>query len=503
MLLKLEGGEPLYLQVYHALSRAIEDERFPPSTRLPGTRTLARELGVSRTVVLQAFERLESEGVITGSPGSGTYVLGRAEPLPATLAAVGTVEAGSPIGPLGTDLLSPSPWAVRARGAMLAQAVGSDQAAEDLLDLAQARTFQDGQGARRWRQALLASLDEPADDLRDIRGLAELRRALALELRQSRAINVDPDEIMVVSGIQQARDLAARVLVQPGVSIALEEPCEPAVRATFAAAGARLIPCKVGASGFDIEQYTSELASTSLAYVMPSQQFPTGVVMGVQQRVSLLRWAYARGAYVIEDDFEPEHRLVSTAAPPLFAIDRRAQVIHIGALAREFFPGLHMAYVIAPRALRPFFEAAKWVADRGARFLMQRVLSRYLSTGEYQSNLRRLFVLLVEKRATLVAALKQCFGEHAVVAGDTVNGALLVHFPDTPGADTGAWLAHAEVLGVRVASAHTWYARPPTHAVLLLRYAHVPGERLDDAARRLALAHNEIVPPASSRAIAC
>lgn len=386
---------------------------------------------------------------------------------------------------------------------MPVQMIGSGQAANDLLDMAQARTFQDNQGARRWRQTLLAALDEPNDDLRDIRGLAELRRALALELRQSRAIHVDPDEVLVVAGIQQARDLVARVLVQPGVSVALEEPCDPAVRATFAAVGARLIPCAVSASGFDIEHYASELTSTSLAYVMPSQQFPTGVVMGVQQRLSLLRWAYARGAYVIEDDFEPEHRLVSNAAPPLFAIDQRAQVIHIGALAREFFPGLHMAYLIAPRALRPFFEAAKWVADRGARFLMQRVLAHYLSTGEYQRNLRRLFVQLVEKRATLVAALSRYFGERAIATGDTVSGALLVQFPGTANSATDAWLARAEALGVRVASARAWYARPPAYAVLLLRYAHVPGGRLDDAVRRLALAHDETEPHASLQAIAC
>ncbi|MGA0587065.1 PLP-dependent aminotransferase family protein [Dyella sp. KRB-257] len=503
MLLKLDGGEPLYVQVYRALSRAIEDGRFPPSTRLPGTRTLARELGVSRTVVLQAYEQLESEGVIAGSPGSGTFVQGRAEPAPTTLVPAGAVEVDALTGALQKDLLSPSPWAVRARDGMPVPAMGSGQAAGDLLDLAQARTFQDDQGARRWRQALLAALNEPHDDLRDIRGLAELRRALALELHQSRAINVDPDEILVVAGIQQARDLVARVLVQPGMSIALEEPCDPAVRATFAAMGARLMLCAVGTSGFDIEYYAAQLASASLAYVMPSQQFPTGAVMGVRQRLSLLRWAYARGAYVIEDDFEPEHRLVSNAAPPLFAIDQRAQVIYIGALAREFFPGLHMGYVIAPRALRPFFEAAKWVADRGARFLMQRVLARYLSTGEYQSNLRRLFVLLVEKRAALVAALSRYFGERAIVTGDTVSGALLVQFPDAATSVTDAWLARAEAIGVRAVSAAAWYARPPAHAVLLLRYAHVQGERLDAAVRLLALAYDEIKPHASLQAIAC
>ena len=401
MLLKLEGGEPLYLQVYRALCRAIEDGRFPVSARLPGTRTLARQLGVSRTVVLQAFEQLESEGVIAGSRGSGTFVKGRTKATLTTLGSTVNFDLGTTAGPARANLPGPSPWGLRARDVMPVQDSFSEGKPENMLDLADPHVFQDAQGTRRWRQALLDSLDERGDAPQDIRGLAELRRALALELHQSRGVHVDPDDILIVAGIQQARDLTARVLVQPGVSIAIEEPCDPGVRTTFAAAGARLVPCSVGRSGVDIERYASDLADTSLIYVMPSQQFPTGAVMGERQRLSLLNWAYLRGAYVIEDDFAPEHQLVSMAAPPLLAIDQREQVIHIGAFAREFFPALHMAYVIAPRALRPFFEAAKWIADHGARFLMQRVLTRYLSTGDYQRNLRRLSMLLavLETRA--------------------------------------------------------------------------------------------------------
>lgn len=502
MLLKLEGGAPLYLQVYRALWRAIEDGRFPASSRLPGTRTLARQLGVSRTVVLQAFDQLESEGVVAGNRGSGTYVRGRAKApsLPA-LRSTGEFDHGATGTQLRGNLPGPSPWGLRARDVVPAPSPFSEGKFDNVVDLADPHDFQDAQGTRRWRQALLDSLDERGDAPQDIRGLAELRRALALELHQSRGVHVDPDDILIVAGIQQARDLTARVLVQPGVSIAIEEPCDPGVRTTFAAAGARLVPCSVGRSGVDIERYASDLADTSLIYVMPSQQFPTGAVMGERQRLSLLNWAYLRGAYVIEDDFAPEHQLVSMAAPPLLAIDQREQVIHIGAFAREFFPALHMAYVIAPRALRPFFEAAKWIADHGARFLMQRVLTRYLSTGDYQRNLRRLSMLLAEKRSKLLAALERHLGGYALVEGVSVSGALLIHFSDLSNALTDSLVIHARSCGLRVASAHGYYASPLAHVTLLLRYAHVPSEQMDEAMCRLAQAYHEIAPTSALRAI--
>ncbi|MBU6249160.1 MAG: PLP-dependent aminotransferase family protein [Xanthomonadaceae bacterium] len=507
MMLKLGGGEPLYLQVYRALCGAIEDGRFAPGTRLPGTRTLARELGVSRTVVLQAFEQLESEGITVGNRGSGTYVRVRAEPEPTEawprpLRTTGA-EASPPLA-FRSDLPAPSPWALRTVGAL----PGTDrvQAApldEGMLDFTDLRPFQDTRGHRRWRQALADALDDGRGMPQDVQGLPELREALALELRQERDIEVDPKDILVVSGIQQARDLIARVLVQPGMAVGVEDPGYRGVRTTFAAAGARVQHCAVGPDGLDVDAHAVALAEARLLYVMPAQQFPTGAVMPEALRLRVLAWAYRQGAYVVEDDFEPEHRLVSQALPPLFALDRRQQVIYIGAFAREFFPALRMAYVIAPPALRPYLEAAKWVADRGAGFLMQRALARYLASGEYQRNLRRLFVLLAARRERLLASLARHFGDRAVADGEAASGTLLVHFPAVPAARAGRLVEQAASCGVRVGSAHVYYAHPPAHLTLLLRYAHVPNGRIDEAVRRLAEAYDGLVQAAHPHAEAC
>lgn len=503
MLLKLEGGEPLYLQVYRALCRAIEDGRFPPATRLPGTRTLAQELGVSRTVVLQAFAQLESEGITVGSRGSGTYVRARSdrEPLDDVHRALPR-PASLPV-PFRADLPGPSPWALRMFGAMPpADRTAPAGSGGDLLDFTDQRPFQDAQGSRRWRQTLMEALQERRGAPQDIRGVAELREAVAQELRQERGIVADPQDILIVSGIQQARDLIARVLVQPGMAVGVEDPGYRGVRATFAAAGARVVHCAVGPNGLDVDAHAQSLAEARLLYVMPAQQFPTGAVMPEAQRLRLLAWAYLEGAYVVEDDFEPEHRLVSQAVPPLFALDRREQVIYIGAFAREFFPALRMAYVVAPPALRRYLAAAKWVADRGAGFLLQRALARYVASGEYQRNLRRLFVQLAGKRERLVSSLACHFGPRALVEGDAVSGTLLVHFPEAPAAQVDSLVAEAALSGVRVGSAHVYYAHPPAHLTLLLRYAHVASGRIDEAVRRLAEAYGNTIARPPLRACA-
>lgn len=494
MLLKLEGGEPLYLQVYRALLRAIEDGRFPPAKRLPGTRTLARELGVSRTVVLQAFAQLESEGITIGNPGSGTYVRARAGHEPPATVVSQPRRTDAWLAPLNVELPVPTPWAVRTAHAVppvdrpTPAGVG-----DDMLDFTDQRPFQDAQGSRRWRKVLMDSLQHRGDGLPDIRGLAELRAALALELRQQRGISVEGQDILIVSGIQQARDLIARVLVQPGLVIGVEDPGYRGVRATFAAAGGQVLPCPVGPHGLDVDAHASALAEVRLLYVMPAQQFPTGAVMPEVQRHRLLAWAYRQGAYVVEDDFEPEHRLVSQAVPPLFAIDQREQVIYLGAFAREFFPALRMAYIVAPPALRPYLTAAKWVADRGSGFLLQHVLASYVASGEYQRNLRRLFVQLAAKRERLAASLTRHFGHRALVEGAAVSGTLLVHFPEAPAAQVDSLVAEAALSGVRVSSAHVYYANPPAHLTLLLRYAHLASGRIDEAVRRLAEAYGNTI----------
>lgn len=486
MLLTLEGDGPLYLQVYRALCRAIEEGRFPPKTRLPGSRTLAQALGVSRTVVLQAFAQLDSEGITVGTPGSGTYV--RARDAQESKPVLQPVHKRALPDPWHDRLPSPSPQARRMLDAMPPSAATARVYATDLLDFTDSRTFQDAVGQRRWRRTLVDAQRAREEESQDVLGAPSLRRALASVLRHERGLQVAPEDIVIVAGIQQARDLIARVLISPGTVVGIEEPGYRGVRASFAAHGAELVPCAVDEDGFDIGAHAHRLGEAKVVHVMPAHQFPSGAVMEERRRHALLEWSYRQGAYLVEDDFESEHRLVSRTLPPLYVLDTREHVIHIGAFAREFMPSLRLAYIVAPKRLRPFLDAAKWIADRGSGFFMQRVLARYLASGEYLRNLRRLFVLLDAQHRYLLDSLRQHLGEHVRFERHSVSGSLLLHLTGIPHAATQRFIDEAAACGVRVQSADVYYVQPPPHLTLLLRYAHMPMPLMDEAARRLAMA---------------
>lgn len=491
MFFALEGDGPLYLQVYQALCRAIGDGRLPPGSRLPGSRVLAQALGVSRTVVLQAFAELDSEGITVGNRGSGTYVRAVAttsgRPLVASEQRNRTVDAWD------ERLPRPSAASIRMLAALPLRAAKPQTQAPEVMDFAGVRTFQDALGERQWQRAVIDTLHEQEDGPQDVFGDPLLRHELADMLLLERGVAVDPDDITIVSSVQQALDLIACVLVSPGMVVGIEDPAYRSIHGILSGYGATVVTCPGAGRGFDIQTHLDLLSQAKVVHVMPSQQFPTGAVMSEQQRLALLGWAYRQGAYIVEDDFHSEHRLVSRALPTLFGLDTREQVVHVGAFAREFLPSLRFAYVVAPRRLQPFIQAAKWSADRGSGFFMQRVLARYLASGDYLRNLRRLYSLLSQQHIALCSSLANHLGARARHDDAAPSGNLLLHLPAIPRAQTERFLAEAVKRGVLVTSADVYYARPPEHLTLLLRYLHVPVRLMDNAARQLADVHDVIL----------
>jgi GntR family transcriptional regulator/MocR family aminotransferase len=481
MLLTLEGGGPLYTQVYAGLLKAITDGRLPVGKRLPGTRTLAQDLGVSRTVILQAYAQLDSEGITESRAGYGTYVV--AAPPPG--APVRARDLPSPVRAASDPLPSH-----RARLALAALPPPDDQAAAPaaagVIDLANPVTIQDPRGRLQWRRAQAEILKTRTVEQPDVAGLPSLRRALADYLRDERGVLVDADDLLIVNGIQQARDITVRVLVEAGDVVGIEDPCYRGIRATFQAMAARVVPCAVGQGGFDIARHAAALEHARIVYVMPSHQFPTSEVMDEPRRRALLAWAARTGSYIVEDDFESEHRLGARTVSPLHTLDADGRVIYIGSFAREYFPFMRLAYVAVPPGLRPYFLAIKWLADRGSAASSQRVLARYMASGDFVRNLRRLAGVLAGRRQRLLDAVRRWLGGHAQVQGFGGGGNALLHLPGLPAAATAAFLRHALAEGLRLQSADVYYARPPDHLTLLLRYLDLPDARIEEAVVRLA-----------------
>ena len=473
-----QNDQPMYVEIAESIQRDIDSGRFQMGACLPGSRSMAVALGVSRTVVLMAYDQLESEGYVESHSGSGTYVSAR----PVGVSACGThveehVEA--PRNPRLSRL---------ARRAVLPALEADLPAPEgDVIDLAQPRVKSDARSLKVWKQNLMALLRRrDAPDFPELQGAIELRKAVAGYLGVERAIEVDPDDILIVSGAQQARDLIARVLLDEGDGVGVEEPCHWSVRHAYEAMGARIVPCQVGPHGLDIDRHAAALDGVRLVNVAPSFQFPTGVVMPEERRRALLQWAHAHDACLVEDDFDCEHRFGVRTSPSLWSLDRHGRVIHVSSFARSLFPALQLGYMLVPRPLRDRFLAIKWLADRGSISMQQHVLAACITSGQYLRDLRRIAHRLAPRHRALHTVLQARLGSAMEVTSSVAGGSLFVHLPRLPRSATAALMAEALARGVRIRSAECFHQIPPDHVTLVLSYSGVSEANLKRAGAMLA-----------------
>ncbi|NII72483.1 GntR family transcriptional regulator/MocR family aminotransferase [Dyella sp. SG562] len=477
-----QHDEPMYAQFADAIRRDIDSGRFQPGARLPGSRSMAVALGVSRTVVLMAYDQLESEGYLESRSGSGTYVCVRA---------AGVSAGGAPVQEQMEAPPAPRLSRLARRAALPAVPEAEMPAFDgDVIDLAQPRVKSDPRSLKAWMQnltALLRSRDAP--DFPELQGAIALRKAVAGYLSVERGIEVGPDDILIVSGAQQARDLIARVLLDEGDAVGVEEPCHWSVRHTYEAMGARIVPCQVGPQGMDIERHAAALDGVRLVNVAPSFQFPTGVVMSEERRRALLQWAYAHDACLVEDDFDCEHRFGVRTCPTLWSLDRHGRVIHVSSFARSMFPALQLGYMLVPRGLRERFLAVKWLADRGSISLQQHVLAMCIGSGQYLRDLRRIAHRLAPRHRALAGVLEGKLGEDMEVVGSVAGGSLFLRLPRLARGATEALVTEAFARGVRIRSAERFHQTLPEHVTLVLSYAGVSEVSLKRAGVRLAEAY--------------
>lgn len=494
MLLTLhDGAGPLYLRLSEALHSAIKDGRLRPGDRLPGTRSLAMELGISRTAVLMAYAQLDSEGVTFSRVGQGTFVQ-RLE-CEGDTARQGEREVVLPPTPdpdPATKVTMPlSRGALLARGSLPETMPVVSPAESAVIDLAAVRTVQDERGYRQWRKAVIDAVN--ADEVAPTpEGIRSLRQAVADHLREDRGVVVDPADILIVNGIHQARDMISRLLVDPGTVVGVGDPGYRGVRAIFAAQGARLVPCAMDGDGFDIADHAESLQDASVLYLMPDHHFPTGARMTLERRLAVLEWASRRATYLVEDDFDAEHRFNIRTTPPLLGLDQHGRVIYIGNFARMYFPFLRLSFVVVPPRLRPYLQAFKWLADRGSGTLVQEAMARYIAAGDYARNLRRLGAPLRRCKKALVDALNRHLKGHVRFQSKDGSGNLLLHFDDLPAARTDAFLSAALRHGVRLHSGAGYFWQASPYVTVLLRYLGVGEDQLGEAVRRMARAYHEI-----------
>ena len=416
--------EPLHRQIYAKLRDAILAGQIAPGAQIPSSRELARELRVGRNTVLNAVEQLITEGYLQGEQGSGTYVR-RAFPEETTraprLAAART--------PLRKTLAPLSPR-VRALAAItgLQPPTGKPKPFVPCVPAVDAFPFAlwGKLVQKHWRRhpSHLLGFEDPA-------GYLPLRRAIADYLIAARAVRCEPDQVIVVAGAQQALDLVARVLIEPGDAVWIEEPGYQGVRATFAFAGAQLIPVPVDDEGLNVQAGVTRAAAARLVYVTPSHQFPLGHTMSLARRLELLAWSKRARAWIVEDDYDSEYRYISRPIPALQGLAKHDQVLYVGTLSKVLYPSLRLGYLVVPSALVEVFTTARTIASGAPSLVDQAVLAEFIADGHLGRHIRRMRGLYHERRAVFLAAAKQKLegllaihaadaGLHAV--GWSVNG---------------------------------------------------------------------------------
>lgn len=425
-------------QIASELRGAIREGRLRPGVRLPATRQLAGDLGVSRGVVVEAYEQLVAEGFLVSKVGAGTLVAeaARRGPEPPRTGA----ETGLPF--YGYRATSP-----------------------DLTSFPR----------ERWLASIrhvLGTVPGDAFDYGDPGGVPELREELAGHLRRVRAADVGPDNLVIVGGVAQGLSLILQVLGEVG--LAVEDPTSDRQKPLLRRAGAELVHVPVDGEGLDVAALSASGAEVAL--VTPAHQYPTGVVLSPARRAALMEW----GGLVLEDDYDAEFRFDRDPVGCLqgLAPDR---VVLAGSVSKSLAPGLRLGWIAAPRHLAKAVRRARGELDLGSPVIDQYALAHFLRTGGYDRNLRRMRREYKARRDALVRALAEHLPE-VEVRGIEAGLHAYLHLPR--GWDEQVVAEEAQALGLSAEPLGPMRHRPGPPAIVV-GFARLPAHRALDVVRAL------------------
>jgi GntR family transcriptional regulator/MocR family aminotransferase len=332
-----------------------------------------------------------------------------------------------------------------------------------------------------WRRLYVSSLKSIGTDALDYaahgQGYLPLREEIAKYVSRTRGISCTADEIVVVSGSQQGLDLCARLFLEPGDEVALENPGYVGARRVFEACGARLRPVRIDAEGLVCDELGD---AAKLVYVTPAHQFPVGVALSARRRKELLAWALRHRAVIVEDDYDSEYRYGGTRMPALYGTSNDVAVVHCGSFSKVMFPGLRLGYLVVPQSLVATFARAKWLADRHTPIHQQATLHRFMSEGHLERHLRRMRRTYAQRRAVLLESLDRHFGNRAQVLGEAAGTHAYVRLNDPEVA------ARAERNKVELREASRYFIGDPPPNEYLLEFSMLSERSIREGIRRLA-----------------
>ena len=391
--LEQDAAEALPLQICRQIRDAIGQSRIPADSRLPSTRRLAGELGVSRNTVLAAFEQLTVEGYLASRTGAGTFVAPVAH-------GMGAPDVGAPVEVDAGPRLSQ-------RGQMIASIDRSERPGGRAFrpGIPDVRLFPHDAWARLLR-ASARQIERRYSGYGHYHGLPPLREAIARHLAETRGVVVTPDQILVLSSSQAALDLSARMLLDPGDAVGLEDPGYKGALIAFLAAGADIADLPVDDGGIDVTGF-DDPEGLQMLYVTPSHQYPLGPTMNLERRLTVLDFARQANAYILEDDYDSEFHYRSRPIPALASLDDGGRVIYLGTFAKTMMPSIRVAFLALPKQLVAPFRTAQRNTGQAPSAVVQMALARFLDEGHFRAHVRRVSGIYRKRRDRLVALLAE------------------------------------------------------------------------------------------------
>ena len=464
---------PLYRQVYQKLRAAITSGKIQAGTKLPATRALAQTHGISRNTVLIAFEQLISEGYLEGRTGDGTYVAHgfSSDHTDDCIQLKSQLKPSQQLSTRGT-LLATTPVTVKGFGHSGAFRHGIGDLEMFPWDM--------------WARLSARAARQPSNailDYSDPAGYLPLRESIAAHLRATRAVNCSAQQVIVVTGSQQALLLSAQMLLDPNEAAWFEQPGYMGARGALIAAGVRVIGVPVDNAGLIVSAGMRFEPAARLAYVTPSHQFPTGVTMSLERRQLLLAWATQANAWIIEDDYDSEYRYDNRPLESLQSLDRDGRVIYCGTFSKSLFPGLRLGYMIVPEHLIQAFSNARALLDRSPPGLTQTVLHAFMQEGHFARHIRRTKKAYLERQYALRESLEKQLGDRLELRGCDA-GMHLCAWLNSDVSDTEVSKLAAE-RNLEVIPVSALSALPLERGGLMLGYAAVPVQALRAGAELL------------------
>jgi GntR family transcriptional regulator/MocR family aminotransferase len=464
-----DAARPISTQLYAALRDVILSGGLSAGERLPASRTLAQDLGVSRTTVNEAFERLVAEGLIESRVGAGTYVsqaLKAERPMPPPASRQGPQLSRAPR--LAASMARAiSGFSERQRLPHEPQAFVTALPALDAFPMAQWSRLM----AKHWRGARdeVMGYGEPY-------GYGPLRWAIAGHLRTNRGIACEPEQIFITGGAQQAFHLIGSLLLNPGDKVWFENPGAIGARNGFVAIGAELVPVPIDGEGLRVDLGLERAPRFRLAFVTPSHHQPLGVILSLERRFALLQAAERAGSWIVEDDYDGEFCYGRQPLPTLKSVDTTGRVIYVGTFSKSLFPSLRLGYLLAPPALVPTFERLTSAFLSGVPTSLQAVVAAFIEEGYFVAHIRRMRRLYAERHQALYeAAADRLSGLLEVVPTD--SGLHTVGYLPR-GLSEGAVAEAAERRGITVSPIRRFSLKPTGISGLVLGFGSIRSQEI-------------------------